>query len=781
MNMTRLRTVIFVALATLISIAISAQDEMPDAEIINDEGGPVLITGRLTYTNPFFTDGVAEPLVILEDQAGFVDRNPYFVFPPESQTLGQFTSDFFSSPVSFSLSLPIEPQGSLRDVDNDDDEDTGVMVFAVAYWTNTWGDPFLEVRDLSGGGWSGAYASTRISPDPEQRMEVIGGKYLIYAPDDEQGFPSGFGEDGLLFTEDDPIVRVPQGYTVVDLDEDPFTFNRSSRQIINLIEGEDAQLVDFSNLSYAEAFDAMVEKYSQEYAFTEAKNIDWDALHAEFRPLFEKADEKDDPYIYLNALREVVWRIPDGHVNMSPFGPMTQDRNFDIARGIGMNIRTTDDGHVLVTYVLEDGPADIAGIEVGAEVFELDNTPIEEYISNVVSWEQPFSTEHNLRLSQERYAVRFDLNTNFVDIEFANPGDSEPTTTTLLTTEEFESLQEGSQITLTGFELPVEFRVLDNGYGYAAIYGFLDNQLLTIQLWERMIQAFNAAGVPGLVIDMRQNGGGFPFIADQMAAYFFDEELILGGRGTFSEETDDFFFDQRGQERFYLPPEQMRYRRPVSVLISENCASACERFVYDMSLEGRADIVGMYPTAGLGGGVNDFRMPLDVTVRITVTRSVDADGEIHIEGTGVAPTIRVPVNEDTLFGEDDPILQYGIEALNAAIDVPTEDGGSIELGDDILGEFEVGKRIRYELELPGNTTIDVTLTGTDDDELTTVLRLYDTDGNLQITNEDTQLSESGSSALLGLVSQQDITVIIEVGTFQDKFEGPFILSVTESR
>ncbi len=776
--MIRLYTVIFVALA---SIVISAQDDRPDAEIINDEGGPVLITGRLTYTNPFFTDGVAEPLVILEDQAGFIDRNPYFVFPPESQTLGQFTSDFFSSPVSYSLSLPIEPQGSLRDVDNDDEEDTGVMVFAVAYWTNTWGDPFLEVRDLSGGGWSGAYASTRISPDPEQRMEVIGGKYLIYAPDKEQGFPSGFGEDGLLFTEDDPIVRVPQGYTVVDLNEDPFTFNRSARQIINLIEGEDAQLVDFSNLSYAEAFDAMVEKYSREYAFTKAKNIDWDALHTEFRPLFEKADEKDDPYIYLNALREVIWRIPDGHVNLSPFGPMAQDRNFDIARGIGMNIRTTDNGRVLVSYILEGGPADIAGIEVGAEVFEIDNMPIEDYISNVVSWEQPFSTDHNLRLSQERYAIRFDLNTSFVDIEFANPGDTKSTTTTLLTSEEFESLQEGSQITLTGFELPVEFRVLDNGYGYTAIYGFLDNQLLTIQLWERMIQSFNAAGVPGLIIDMRQNGGGFPFIADQMAAYFFDEELILGGRGTYSEETDDFFFDQRGQERFYLPPEQMRYRRPVAVLISENCASACERFVYDMSLEGRADIVGMYPTAGLGGGVNDFKMPLDVTVRITVTRSVNADGDIHIEGTGVVPTIRVPVNEETLFNDNDPILEYGIEALNAAIDVPTEDGGSIAIGDDVLGQFEIGKRLRYKLELPSNTTIDITLAGTDDGELTTVLRLYDMDGNLQITNEDTQLSKSGSSALVGLVSQQDITVIIEVSTFQDRFEGPFVLSVQESR
>ncbi len=198
----------------------------PPAEIVNDEGGPVVITGEVAYTDPFFTLGVASPMVILEDQAGFVDRNERFVMPEASQTIGQITSDFFESPFTYSLALPIEPQGSLRDVDNDGNEDTGVMTFAIAYWTNTFGDPFLEVRDLYGGGWSTAYASTRVSEDRETRREVIGGKFLVYAPDDEQGFPSGFGADGLLFTEDDPIVTLPQGYTIVDMDSDPFTFSR---------------------------------------------------------------------------------------------------------------------------------------------------------------------------------------------------------------------------------------------------------------------------------------------------------------------------------------------------------------------------------------------------------------------------------------------------------------------------------------------------------------------------------------------------------------------------
>jgi hypothetical protein len=83
--------------------------------------------------------------------------------------LGQITGDFFNPPFTWNLSLPITPQGTLRDVDNDGEEDEGVMTFAVAYWTNTFGDPYLEQRDQSGGGWSTAFATTRINLIPAPR------------------------------------------------------------------------------------------------------------------------------------------------------------------------------------------------------------------------------------------------------------------------------------------------------------------------------------------------------------------------------------------------------------------------------------------------------------------------------------------------------------------------------------------------------------------------------------------------------------------------------------
>src|SRR5690348_12655107 len=114
---------LFVLLSLALSVGVAAaQDDVPAAVIQNDEGGVVQINGSVTYTNTLFTTGVGEPLVILEDEAGFIDRNRHFVIPVQSQVIGQITSDFYTSPFTYSLSLPEVPNGSYRDVDHDDEE-----------------------------------------------------------------------------------------------------------------------------------------------------------------------------------------------------------------------------------------------------------------------------------------------------------------------------------------------------------------------------------------------------------------------------------------------------------------------------------------------------------------------------------------------------------------------------------------------------------------------------------------------------------------------------------
>jgi C-terminal processing protease CtpA/Prc len=686
-------------------IAQESTSEFPPAEIVNDEGGAVSITGNVEYTNTFFTMGVAEPVIILEDQAGFVDRNENFLMPVESQTLGQITSDFFTSPFSYSIALPLEPKGTERDVDNDGETDEGVQIFAAAYWANTFGDPYLEERDLFGGGWSTAYASTLTSSDADTKREIVGGKLLVYAADENQGFSSGFGDDGLLFTEDDPIVALPQGYTVVDLDTDPFTFDRSRHPVIDLIEPESTALVDYSELGYAEAFDALVEKLRKEYAFTEYKGLDWDQIHADLRPQFETADEEQDPALYRRALRDLTWSIPDGHVS----GPTLIDEFLEETRGgVGIAVRELDDGRTIVNYLGVGTLADEAGIELGAEILEIDGVPISDKVSEIMPHSAPFSSEHFKRLQQLRYVTRFPEDTE-VTLTYRNPESDMIETVTLTAVQEPQSFRFSSfTVGRDGFELPVEYKILpQSGYVYAEITSFSDNELLTIQLWERMMRTLNENNISGLIVDMRQNAGGSGFLADQMAAYFYDEPLELGNTGKYDKDRDDFYFDSRGVERFYLPAEELRYDGAVAILIGPNCNSACEFFSYDMTLKERAAIIGQYPTAGLGGSIDRVKMPEGEFFTFTKGRAVDANGDIHIEGKGVPPTTQVPVNEETLLSDEDPILAAAVDYLNSALMPEISDGGEIRLGDVKEGQLAKDTAMEYRLQVSAGDIINI--------------------------------------------------------------------------
>ena len=763
-----------IAALTATPMARAQEEAPPPAEIVNDEGGPVSISGEVPYTNPFFTLGVAAPLVILEDQAGFVDRNERFLMPLASQTLGQITSDFFTSPFSYSVALPIEPQGSLRDVDQDAEEEVGVQIFAIAYWTNTFGDPFLEERDLFGGGWSTAYASTRVSEDADTEREIIGGKFLVYAGDDTQGFPSGFGEDGLLFTEDDPMVTLPQGYTVVDLDTDPFTFDRSRNPVIDLIEPEGTALVDLSGESYPDAFNQFVDILAKEYAFTEYKEIDWEAKREEFLPRFQEAADNQDSQAYLTALRDFAWSIPDGHVS----GPFLQDDfSFATAGGLGIAIREVDDGRIIASFVLADSEAEQAGIVPGTEILAFNDIPISAVVDEAVPWSGPFSTAHFERLQKLRYATRFSVEVETVAVTFLDDKGEEKTVD-LATSGERDSFNFSSfNVGRTGFELPVEYKLLeDQNYGYVKINSFADNDLLSIQLWERLMRTLNENGVQGLIVDMRQNSGGSGFLADQMAAYFFDEPITLGNTGRYDKSRDEFYFDPRNEDVFYLPADELRYGGQVAVLIGPNCNSACEFFTYDMTIDNRAAVVGQYPTAGLGGSVKQIRLPENEQFQYTGGRAVDANGEIHIEGKGVPPTVAVPVNEETLLTDDDVILNTAVAWLDEQLAVETINGGDILVGDEIEGELSPGVRVRYVLEVAEGDVLNILAAS---EEMDMFLAIYDLADNQLLANDDLD-AESLNAGWVDLAIPADLTLVVEVSSSGDDETGVYVLTIEDA-
>jgi hypothetical protein len=96
----------------------------------------------------------------------------------------------------------------------------------------------------------------------------------------------------------------------------------------------------------------------------------------------------------------------------------------------------------------------------------------------------------------------------------------------------------------------------------------------------------------------------------------------------------------------------------------------------------------MYPTAGVEAEVSrgQFLLPDGLSFQLPTGRFLLPDGSLFLEGKGVPPTARVPINEETLLTSDDVELRTAEDVVLAvgAGSMPIE-GGPVLLSPDAAG------------------------------------------------------------------------------------------------
>ena len=618
----------------------------------NLSGGPARVIGSMQYSNDFVTETYyVEQSVMLFDMTGFVQRDEEWKIPVSSEVLGYLNLDADNNSGTYTLQLPRVPQGTLNDVDQSGDFNNGVQIFAVGYEGNLSGGPFA-VGDDQERGWPSYLAS--VKTDTENQDEVIGGKLLIWAPDDQEEFPSGFGEDGLLFTADDPVTSVPAGYSMVDLDQSPFTFSQDEEVVMDLYEPTDIAIKDYSADSYSEAFNKMMEVIRKEYAFNgiEGKQPDYDALYNEIYPRIVVAEADQDPDAYFAALLDFTLAFHDGHVSIDGGDRGMAQIYQHIYYGYGLAVRELDSGEVIVTFVTDASTAARSGIQVHDKIISINDVPVTQAISNVVSPIGPYSTDFGQRWDQVRFLFRAEKPGDTISVNFETP-DGKKDTVTLTAENETDSFFAGSPYkNYNPVALPVEYQLLDNNIGYIRMNSNYDDLNLILRIFQRALKAFDENQVAGVIIDMRQNSGG----ADLgVAGYLTDQEIPMGQLEYYSEKTGQF--EPEGLRSKVIPnQEQYRFDKLVT-LVNLTCYSACELESYGLSQVPGMEVIGSFPTAGVEAETarGQFLLPEDITVVVPTGRFTLPDGSIFLEGKGVQPTIKVPVDENTVF-EDDAVL-----------------------------------------------------------------------------------------------------------------------------
>lgn len=176
-----------------------------------------------------------------------------------------------------------------------------------------------------------------------------------------------------------------------------------------------------------------------------------------------------------------------------------------------------------------------------------------------------------------------------------------------------------------------EIKILDGNIGYLNLTGFKNPKYAGKTADAAIAFMSNSDAI---IIDLRDNGGGFSTMVQLLASYFFDGEPIQMG-DSYSRETgkhtQDWTLPHTGGIR--LPDI------PLYILISKESFSAAEGFAYFMKNRKRAILIGE-KTGGAAQPIERVVVSNKFYIWLPTQKPVDPITNTNWEGTGVSPDIK---------------------------------------------------------------------------------------------------------------------------------------------
>lgn len=205
----------------------------------------------------------------------------------------------------------------------------------------------------------------------------------------------------------------------------------------------------------------------------------------------------------------------------------------------------------------------------------------------------------------------------------------------------------------------IYYRILDGNVGYVRLPSF------SIEPGDGNIDEvlFYLMSCQGLIIDVRNNGGGLISAAEKMSARFTDKEVLVGymqhktgkGHNDFSER----------QPVKIKPGKGIRWHKPVCVLTNRSVYSAANDFCLYMkgiAHSGQCSIKLVGDTTGGGAGMPfSSELPNGWLVRFSACPTFDTAGK-SVEH-GIDPDIKSEITTSDFYNGFDTILETAKKLL----------------------------------------------------------------------------------------------------------------------
>lgn len=288
--------------------------------------------------------------------------------------------------------------------------------------------------------------------------------------------------------------------------------------------------------------------------------------------------------------------------------------------GIGIEVYITQEGEIVISYVMPNEPAQEAGFQSGDVIIGVDGEDI-----------------RGLPLSDVASRIKGKAGTEVCVKVFRKE-----TNETLELTVKRAHVQVHS----------VQAEMLDGNMGYILLSGFKDN---TYEQFKEELQRLQEQGMQGLILDLRNNPGGLV-----RSVYQIGEELLPEG-------TMVYTLDKK-EKRSDLKCDSEYMQIPLVVLVNENSASASEILAGAVKDLEAGTLVGT-TTFGKGLVQRLFPLPDGSALNITIQKYYTPKGtSIHEVGIEPHESVNLPEAYQSsaianIPKEADTQLQKAIEVM----------------------------------------------------------------------------------------------------------------------
>jgi carboxyl-terminal processing protease len=190
--------------------------------------------------------------------------------------------------------------------------------------------------------------------------------------------------------------------------------------------------------------------------------------------------------------------------------------------------------------------------------------------------------------------------------------------------------------------------MLDSNVAYIRLYTFGEETTGDLR---KALDTLLAQKPAGLILDLRNNGGGYLQTGIEVASEFIDKGVIVVEES--GDGTRENFEALRGGKATEIP---------LIVLVNKYSASASEIVAGAIQDHGRGKLVG---ETTFGKGSVQSWIPLmddQGAVRITIARWLTPNGRL-IHQVGLTPDVEVTLTDEDTQAEKDPQLDKAVELL----------------------------------------------------------------------------------------------------------------------